>query len=57
MRHARIPHERATEFATRLEELALEFSRLPRDGDREYALIVGVFPTTRPVSPRREGSS
>ena len=55
MRHARIPHERATEFAARLEELALEFSRLPRDGDREYALIVGVFPTTRPVSPRREG--
>jgi DNA-binding transcriptional ArsR family regulator len=57
MRHARIPHERATEFVARLEALALEFSRLPREGDREYALIVGVFPTTRPVSPRREGPS
>jgi DNA-binding transcriptional ArsR family regulator len=55
MRHARIPDERATEFVARLEALALEFSRLPREGDREYALIVGVFPTTRPVSPRREG--
>ena len=54
MRHARIPHERATEFAARIEALALEFSRLPREGDREYALIAGVFPTTRPVSPRRE---
>jgi DNA-binding transcriptional ArsR family regulator len=52
MRHARIPNERATEFVARLDELALEFSRLPRDGNREYALIVGVFPTTRPVSPR-----
>ena len=57
MRHARIPHERATEFVARLEALALEFSRLPREGDREYALLVGVFPTTRPVSPRRAGSS
>jgi DNA-binding transcriptional ArsR family regulator len=57
MRHARIPHERANEFVARLEALALEFSRLPREGDREYALLVGVFPTTRPVSPRRAGSS
>jgi DNA-binding transcriptional ArsR family regulator len=57
LRHARIPHERANEFVTRLEALALEFSRLPREGDREYALLVGVFPTTRPVSPRRAGSS
>jgi DNA-binding transcriptional ArsR family regulator len=57
MRHARIPHERANEFVARLEALALEFSRLPREGDREYALLIGVFPTTRPVSPRRAGSS
>ena len=52
MRHARIPHERANEFVARLEALALEFSRLPREGDREYALLVGVFPTT----PTRQSS-
>jgi len=52
MRHARIPDERANEFVARLDELALEFSRLPRDGDLEYALIIGVFPTNRPVAPR-----
>jgi DNA-binding transcriptional ArsR family regulator len=52
MRHARIPAELAAAFTRRLHELAVEFSRAPRDGDREYALLVGVFPTNRPVSPR-----
>ncbi|MGD9701671.1 MAG: ArsR/SmtB family transcription factor [Acidimicrobiia bacterium] len=54
MRHARIPDERASEFVARLHALALEFSRLPREGDREFALLAAVFPTTRPVSPRRK---
>ena len=31
--------------------LALEFTRLPRDGTREYAFLAGVFPTNRPVAP------
>jgi DNA-binding transcriptional ArsR family regulator len=52
MRSVRIPHDRAQEFATRLDDLALEFSRSPRGGDREYALLIGFFPTNRPVFPK-----
>jgi DNA-binding transcriptional ArsR family regulator len=51
MRHARIPAERAAEFTARVMELALEFTRLPRGGSREYAFLAGVFPTKRPVAP------
>ena len=52
MRHARIAEASVVEFNRRLDELALEFSRAPREGDREFALLVGIFPTNRPVSPR-----
>lgn len=55
MRSVRVPDALAAEFARRLDELALEFSRLPRGGDREFALLVGLFPTNRPVAPRRSG--
>ncbi|MGB8859628.1 MAG: winged helix-turn-helix domain-containing protein [Ilumatobacteraceae bacterium] len=51
MRSVRIPDELAAEFAERVMSLALEFSRLPRGGTREYALLAGFFPTNRPVSP------
>lgn len=54
LRHARIPAERAHEFWTRLEELALEFTRAPRGGDVEYAVYLGLFPTNRPVAPTRK---
>ena len=56
-RHARIPAERATEWADRLQALALEFVAEPRGGDVEYGLYIGIFPTTRRVAPptdRRE---
>ncbi len=52
MRSVRIPDELAEEFVRRLGALALEFSRLPRGGEREYALLLGLFPTNRPVAPR-----
>jgi DNA-binding transcriptional ArsR family regulator len=52
LRHARIPAETAAAFLARLDELALEFSASPRDGDQEYALLIGLFPTNRRVSPR-----
>ncbi len=55
MRSVRIPDSVAAEYCARVNELALEFSRLKRGGDREFALLVGVFPTTRPVAPP-EGS-
>jgi len=51
LRHARIPAELAQEFADRVMEMATEFTRLPRSGNREYAFYFGVFPTNRPVSP------
>ncbi|MEY2580687.1 MAG: hypothetical protein QOE09_536 [Ilumatobacteraceae bacterium] len=50
-RHARIPAELAAEFTKRVMALAVEFTRLPRGGTREYAFYVGVFPTNRPVAP------
>lgn len=52
LRSVRIPDERAAEFCDRVMDLALEFSRQPRGGVREYALLVGFFPTTRPVAPK-----
>jgi DNA-binding transcriptional ArsR family regulator len=51
LRHARIPAERVTEFTERVMELALEFTRLPRGGSREYAFLAAVYPTKRPVAP------
>jgi DNA-binding transcriptional ArsR family regulator len=53
MRSVRIPEELAEEFVRRLGDLALEFSRSPRGGEREFAVLLGLFPTTRPVAPRR----
>jgi DNA-binding transcriptional ArsR family regulator len=46
-RHARIPLERAAEYATRLDALALEFIDEPRGGDVDYGLYLGLFPTNR----------
>jgi DNA-binding transcriptional ArsR family regulator len=53
MRSVRIPAELAEEFSRRLLDLALEFSGSPRGGEREFAMLLGLFPTTRPVAPRR----
>ena len=54
MRAVRIPDERAAEFSRRIHDLALEFSRQPRGGRREYAVLLGLFPTNRPVAPKDE---
>ena len=53
LRHARIPQERAEEFAARLQELAVEFTREPRAGDVEYGLLIALYPTTRRSRSRR----
>lgn len=47
LRHARIPAERVGDYIHRLHELAIEFSREPRSGGTEYALMFHVFPTNR----------
>ena len=47
LRHARIPSERAEEFAARLDALGLEFIDLPRGGDVEFGLLISLYPTTR----------
>ena len=52
-RRARIPVERAAEYARRLNELTLEFVDERRDGDVEFGLFVSMFPTNRSVSARR----
>ena len=54
IRHARIPASQADAFAARLLEVALEFTRLPREGDVVYGLIAGVYPTAHAVLPPRE---
>jgi DNA-binding transcriptional ArsR family regulator len=51
LRSVRIPDDRAAEYVQRLEALTLEYSRQPRAGHREFALLVGLFPTNRPVAP------
>ncbi len=51
MRSVRIPDAVAQEFCDRVMQLALELSRTARGGTREFALIAGLFPTTRPVAP------
>ena len=47
LRRARIPAERAEEFAARLDALSHEFISLPRDGDLEFGLLITLYPTTR----------
>lgn len=53
-RRARIPADRAAEYARRLSDLTLEFVDEPRDGDVEFGLYVAMFPTNR--LPRTEAS-
>jgi DNA-binding transcriptional ArsR family regulator len=50
-RHARVPRQRAQEYIDRLYQITLEFIDEPRDGDVEYGMYIGVFPTNRQVAP------
>jgi len=51
LRHARIPSDRAKEFAARLDALSHEFIALPRSGDLEFGLLITLYPTTRLNAP------
>lgn len=51
MRRARITEEQAVVFSQRLIELSEEFLNQPREGDRVYGIIAGVYPTQLPALP------
>ena len=53
IRHARIPEDRAEEFFARVNQLAEEFTTLPREGDVIYGFIASVYPTDHPTLPER----
>lgn len=48
LRYARIPSDRAHEWAERLAALAKEFTGEKRGGDVTYGMVLGMFPTDRP---------
>jgi len=48
-RRARIPEARALEYAARLAGLAAEFAAEPRQGERVYGMIAGIYPTDLPT--------
>ena len=51
LRHARIPADRAADFARRLDALAVEFVDGPRGGDTVFGFVYAVYPTDLPVLP------
>lgn len=51
LRYARIPNERAKEWALRLGELSQEFVSEERDGETTFGLLVALYPTDRPHLP------
>lgn len=53
-RVARIPMERAVEFADRLLALTEEFIESPRSGDTVFGVLCGVYPTDHPAFPDQE---
>jgi DNA-binding transcriptional ArsR family regulator len=52
-RYARIPAERADEWAHRMNDLLVEFGSQPAAGEVTYALVFALFPTDRsPLRPK-----
>jgi DNA-binding transcriptional ArsR family regulator len=49
IRRARVPEERAAEYAAALAELSAEFSAEPWAGDRVYGMLAAVYPTDLPT--------
>ncbi|WP_129667011.1 ArsR/SmtB family transcription factor [Phytoactinopolyspora endophytica] len=57
IRYARIPRERAWEWAQRLNDLISEFIHEPRGGDTTYGIVVGLYETTRHSLPDADESA
>lgn len=53
-RQVRIPDERVEEWIERLTDLVTEFVDQERGGDTRYGLVLGIFPTTKPVVGEEE---
>ena len=51
LRYVRMSEEQAFEFWERVLELAVEFAKAPRGGDRVFGLLGAVFPTDEPTLP------
>jgi DNA-binding transcriptional ArsR family regulator len=51
LRHVRMSNEQAIAFWDRVLELAVEFAKSPRGGDRVYGFLASIYPTDLPVLP------
>ena len=51
LRHARISPDRLAEFFDRVDQLAEEFTTLPRGGDVVYGFVAAAYPTDLPTLP------
>ncbi len=49
--HARIPREEVRNFWAQVQEVARQFSRIPRSGDQVYGFAAGLYPTDAPTLP------
>lgn len=54
-RYARIPLEQAGEWARRMDDLMVEFSKTPAAGETTYALVYGLYPSSRSALPDQSG--
>ncbi len=55
LRHVRMSEEQAVEFWAQVMELAVEFAKAPRGGDRVYGFLGAIYPTDLPTLPDDEG--
>jgi DNA-binding transcriptional ArsR family regulator len=51
LRHVRMDQSQAAEFWQRVVDLAIEFTKAPRSGDRVYGFLAGIYPTNLPTLP------
>ena len=51
LRHVRMSEEQASEFWESVMELAVEFAKAPRRGDRVYGFVGAIYPTDLPTLP------
>jgi len=54
LRHVRMSEGQAIEFWERLLELAIEFAKAPRGGERVYGFLGAMYPTDLPTLPDDE---